>query len=87
MSKPANMADNNLVGTLTGQINKLLTDSSVHDDMQKSAHTLAQTAFDKLELVTREEFDAQLAVLHRTQAKVKELEQQVEELLAQLNKE
>jgi BMFP domain-containing protein YqiC len=75
------------LNTLAQQLNKLLTDNKLHDDIQKSAHTLAQTAFDRLELVTRDEFDAQLEVLQRTQAKVAELEQQVEELLARLEEE
>lgn len=49
-------------------------------EMEKNAHVALQAAFAKLELVTREEFDVQQAVLARTRAKLEELEKQVAEL-------
>jgi len=77
------MTQNTLLGSLGDQLNKLFNDSSIHEDIQKSVHTLVQSAFDKLDLVTREEFDNQLEVLQRTRNKVTELEKLVEELRKQ----
>jgi BMFP domain-containing protein YqiC len=52
--------------------------------MQQKLRTAAQAAFDKLELVTRDEFDAQQAVLKRSREKLEQLEQQLARLEAQL---
>ncbi|MCP5421043.1 MAG: accessory factor UbiK family protein [Gammaproteobacteria bacterium] len=46
-------------------------------DLEKNFHAVLQTAFAKMDLVTREEFDVQQAVLARTRAKLEALEQQV----------
>ena len=43
-------------------------------DVEKNFHSILKSAFGKLDLVTREEFDAQVAVLQRTRKKVDELE-------------
>lgn len=45
---------------------------------------LLQSALSKMDLVTREEFDAQSAVLARTREKVDALEKVVAEIQAQL---
>lgn len=52
-------------------------------DMEKNLHAALQTTFSKLDLVTREEFEVQQAVLARTRAKLEELEQQVAVLQSQ----
>lgn len=44
-----------------------------------------QSAFSKLDLVSREEFDSQMVVLARTRARLEALEAKVAELEAQLN--
>ncbi|MER2604009.1 MAG: accessory factor UbiK family protein, partial [Candidatus Competibacter phosphatis] len=49
-------------------------------EMEKNLHAALQAAFAKLDLVTREEFDVQQAVLARTRAKLETLEKQVAEL-------
>ena len=53
-------------------------------EMEKNFHAALQATFAKLELVTREEFDVQQAVLARTRAKLEELEKQVAELEAKV---
>ena len=53
-------------------------------EMEKNLHAALQAAFAKLELVTREEFDVQQAVLVRTRTKLEELEKQVTELEARM---
>lgn len=49
-------------------------------DIEKNLRVLMQSAFSRLELVTREEFDVQRAVLVRTRAKLAELETKLAEL-------
>ena len=53
-------------------------------EMEKNFHAALQATFAKLELVTREEFDVQQAVLARTRAKLEELEKRVAELEAKV---
>jgi len=50
------------------------------DAMQQQIKTVLQSSFAKLDLVTREEFDAQAAVLQRTREKLEQLEAVVAEL-------
>jgi BMFP domain-containing protein YqiC len=47
------------------------------EDVEKNFHTILKAAFGKLDLVTREEFDAQVAVLQRTRKKVDDLEKRL----------
>ncbi len=49
-------------------------------DVQKNIHTLLQGALSRLDLVTREEFDAQSQVLARTREKLEQLEKLVSDL-------
>ncbi len=55
---------------------------SVQDDLEKNFRSVLQGTFAKLELVTREEFDAQANVLARTRIKLEQLEQHVAALEA-----
>ena len=49
-------------------------------DLEKNLRVLLQSAFSRLDLVTREEFDAQREVLARTRAKLEALEAKLAEL-------
>ncbi len=49
-------------------------------DLEKNLRAMMGGLFNRLDLVTREEFDIQREVLTRTQAKLAELEKQVAEL-------
>lgn len=49
-------------------------------DIEKNFKTVLQSALSKLDLVTREEFDAQVAVLQRTRKKLEALEKEVKKL-------
>ena len=53
-------------------------------EFEKNSRALLGTAFAKLDLVTREEFDVQSDVLARARARVAELESRVDELEAKL---
>lgn len=49
-------------------------------DVEKNVRAAMSATFAKLDLVTREEFDVQTQVLHRTREKLESLEQRVAEL-------
>lgn len=49
----------------------------INNEIQTKFNDVLQIAFTKLDLVTREEFDAQVKVLARTRAKVEALEEQL----------
>lgn len=53
--------------------------------MQSQLKSILSNAFDKMDLVTREEFDVQTGVLAKTRAKLEQLEKQVSELEQHLN--
>jgi len=55
----------------------------LHDDLKRNLRANLEAALAKLDLVTREEFDVQSAVLARTREKLTRLEQQLEELRQQ----
>ena len=52
----------------------------VQKDIEKNVRALLQSTFAKMDLVTREEFDVQSAVLARTREKLEQLEKQIAEL-------
>lgn len=51
--------------------------SHLKEDMEKNFHAILQNALGKLDLVTREEFDVQKAVLAKTRSKLEDLEKRV----------
>ena len=51
-------------------------------DLQRNAKALLTQQFAQLDLVTRDEFEAQLRVLARTREKLQELERRLSELEA-----
>ncbi len=54
----------------------------LQEDLEKNVKAAAQSTFSKMDLITREEFDIQQALLVRLQARVVELEAQVRQLEA-----
>lgn len=46
-------------------------------ELEKQFHTILHTAFSKMDLVTREEFDAQVRVLEHTRKKLEALEKKL----------
>ena len=55
---------------------------NARQDLEKNFRAVLQAWFDRLDLVTREEFEIQTAVLAKTRAKLEALEAQVAELEA-----
>ncbi len=53
---------------------------SLGDDLQRNFKALLQSGLDRMELVTREEYDVQKAVLERTREKLEALEKRLNEL-------
>lgn len=72
------------IGEVIQQMNQLVGNSGIKGEMDKGARSLAQAALSRLDLVSREEFDAQAAILQRTRAKVKVLEVELATLTAEL---
>ncbi len=79
------MARNDFIEQLVGQASGLLGASGVQQDIENKLRVMLQGAFNRLDLVSRDEFEAQRAVLARTRSKLEALEQQVADLSAQLD--
>lgn len=59
---------------------KQLIDSSPISELNTNLHALIQGALTKMELVSREEFDIQAALLVSTQQQLKRLEEKIQQL-------
>ena len=53
---------------------------AIGDDLERNFRSLLQAGLGKMDLVTREEFDLQVAVLERTREKLEALEARLAEL-------
>ena len=74
---------NNFFNDLQGKINQAL-ESGPAKDIERNVKAVMTQGFAKLDLVTREEFEVQRAVLLRTREKLEVLEALVSTLEAQL---
>jgi BMFP domain-containing protein YqiC len=72
---------NNIFSDLQAKINEALENSPAKD-LEKNVKALMAQGFNKLDLVTREEFDIQAQVLAKTREKLDALEKRVAELEA-----
>lgn len=75
-----------LLGQVQQQFNQFVPDMAraARDDVENHTRAAVLSVISKLELVTRDEFDAQQAVLLRTREKLEQLEVRVAELEKQL---
>ena len=71
-------------GEVLQQVNELVGNSGIKGEVDKSLRALVQSGLSKLDVVSREEFDAQTEILKRTRAQIIGLETQLEELTQQL---
>ncbi|KPQ25988.1 MAG: hypothetical protein HLUCCA13_02690 [Halomonas sp. HL-48] len=77
------MAPQDRISRLAQQIgDRLQNASQAPEDIQKGVHQVVRGAFDRLELVSREDFDILMDVLQRTRSRVEALERQVANLEA-----
>ncbi|WP_415893108.1 accessory factor UbiK family protein [Neptuniibacter sp. PT8_73] len=77
------MINPQLIEGLSEQFSQLLSGENKlpgQDELQQQVKAVLQGTFDRLDIVSREEFDAQKAVLLRTREKVETLEKQVQTL-------
>ena len=83
------MFDQTAIDNLAERISKAIPPGLTHfkDDMEKNVHALLQSALSKLDLVSREEFEVQKAVLAKTRSKLENLEKRVAELEQQVLKD
>ena len=66
---------------ISQQISKILPQAeAAGDDMKRSISSALQKGFARMDLLTREEFEAQLAALARAEEKIDALETQVAQL-------
>ena len=81
------MIDPKLINELSEHLTASLPTSfrTLQADLAKNFRTSLEAGLAKLDLVTREEFDVQQAVLARTREKLTRLEQQVKALEAQVS--
>lgn len=73
------MADTKLFEDIDRRMREILARSPAAD-LEKNLRALIASAFSRLDLVTREEFDVQREVLARTRAKLEALEAKLAEL-------
>ena len=82
------MPSNPLFNQFFQSFSRLLGSTGVFDsgtealssELHQKIRAAAQATFDKLDIVTRDEFDAQRAVLARTRERLEKLEQQLTQL-------
>jgi hypothetical protein len=74
-----------LLNDIAEQASRFLPSDKSREQLQQNLHVLMQGALSRLDVVSREEFDAQKAVLEKTRAKAEALELQLQELLAKLD--
>ena len=86
MTEPTPPLLGELAKRLGEALPELLPSKAVARDLEKTVKTVAQSVFSRLDLVTREEYDAQVAVLNRTRERVQTLEARLEQLSQELDR-
>lgn len=81
MIREKNMFDPKAFEDLSKKLCEALPEGmqNLDKELKQKFKTILQSAFDKLDLVTREEFDVQKKVLVKTREKVEAIEKQLEE--------
>jgi hypothetical protein len=76
------MQPSKLIENLNEQISHLFGEGpqKTQEEFKKSLNLIIQSALSRLDLVTREELDAQMEVLQRTRQLVEQLETRVKQL-------
>ena len=74
MNDPLEQLSKRISSLIPGDVKQM------QDDIEANIQSLLQSTLSKMNLVTREEFDVQSAVLQRTREKLEQLEKQLEQL-------
>jgi BMFP domain-containing protein YqiC len=74
--------DKNILDDLAGKLTAAVPEdlAGLRDDLRENFHAVLQSGLDKLDMVTREEFEVQRKVLERTREKLDKMQQELEEL-------
>ena len=80
------MVNPQILAELGAKIKELIANSPARD-IEKNVRAMLASTFVRLDLVTREEFDVQSAVLARTREKLVELETKLAELEKNVGRE
>ena len=65
-------------------MNELVNSTGIKGEVDKHGRVFPRSALSRLDVVSREEFDAQTGILERTRARVVALEAELEELTREL---
>ena len=78
------MIDLRIIDELTRKLSESLPPglSRAKEDLETQFRTVLTTAFERMNLVSREEYEAQVAVLARTRQKLEALERRLDDLQA-----
>jgi ubiquinone biosynthesis accessory factor UbiK len=75
-----------IIDELSEQLARLMPQANaLGDDIKANVKTAMEKTFTKMDLLTREEFDAQVRALRRAEQKIAELEEAVKKLEARSN--
>ena len=77
---------NDIVSQIQQNLSDLIANSPAAD-LEKNVKAFMGQTFNRMDLLTRDEFDTQVALLERALARVAALEQRVQELEVKLNQE
>lgn len=80
--KPFSLFSGETLRQITEHASQLLPSEQTRESMQQNIQLVLKNQLSKLDLVSREEFDAQQAVLKKTRAKLDALEKQLAEIIA-----
>jgi BMFP domain-containing protein YqiC len=78
------MINREAIDKLAQEIGDFFSKDALQHDIQGKLRALLLARLSKMDLVTREDFDAQAAILQRTRTKLDQLENQLAELSRQL---
>ncbi|WP_168015802.1 accessory factor UbiK family protein [Halomonas salinarum] len=82
------MVTNDRISRLAQQLGERLQGAShAPEELQRNVQQVVKGAFDRMELVTREDFDILMDVLQRTRSRVESLEKQVAALEAAIDQD
>ncbi len=77
------MSARDTADTIVQQLRNLFPDSQFTREVERNVRAVVQSQLHKLDLVSREEFEAQAQVLQRSREKIDRLERQLAELMEQ----
>ena len=74
------------IGSVSSTLGDLLADGkSIADEVTDNAKAVARVALGNLGVVSRDEFDGQVAMLRRTRERVEQLESEISTLLIKID--